>query len=92
MAATIRIVPIAEQGDEELVREGWRKQTTLDEGRLHEVAEAYRALGYDVFVQEFRAEDGCTACFGGGRELGHVWGTVWIRAGGCARRDDELFD
>ena len=92
MATTIKIVPVTEKTEDELTRAGWKKQTTLDEGRLREVAEGYQTLGYEVFVQEFRVGEGCTTCFGTNRELGRIQGTVWIRSGSGARKDDELFD
>ncbi|MCK9283829.1 MAG: hypothetical protein M0P39_06050 [Rhodocyclaceae bacterium] len=90
--ATINIVPIANQSEEELRRAGWKKQTTLEGGRLQEVAEGYRTLGYEVFVEEYRAEEGCTTCFGTGKEMGQIHGTVWIRPGSGKRSDNELFD
>jgi hypothetical protein len=92
MATTINIVPVSSQSDADLVRAGWKKQTTLDEGRLREVADGYIALGYEVFVQEIRTDAGCTACFDTGRELGRSQGTVWIRPGRGERQDNELFD
>lgn len=95
MARTINIVPAAGQEDEALRRAGWQKQTTLDEARLREVAEGYLSLGFEVFVQEYRADEGCTSCFtsDGGHGRSHdIHGTVWIRPGSGRRQDDELFD
>jgi hypothetical protein len=92
MGTVINIKPITCQDDAELIRAGWQKQTTLDEPRLREVAVNYLTLGYEVFVQEFRDEEGCTSCFGTGREMGKIHGTVWIRPGTGVRQDDELFD
>lgn len=88
----INITPVSGRSDADLSRDGWQKQTTLDEGRLHEVAEGYRTLGYEVFVQEFRVGEGCTTCFGANGELGRVQGTVWTRPGAGTRKDNELFD
>lgn len=88
----INIVPVSGRSDTELSKDGWQKQTTLDGGRLHEVAEGYRTLGYEVFVQEFQVGEGCTTCFGSNSELGRVQGTVWTRPGAGARKDNELFD
>jgi hypothetical protein len=92
MGRTIRIAPVSGRSDADLIASDWQKQTTLDEGRLSEVAEGYRVLGYEVFVQEFRLDEGCTSCFGTGHELGRIQGTVWIRPGSGKRKDDELFD
>jgi hypothetical protein len=92
MGTVINIKPITSQDDAELIKAGWQKQTTLDERRLREVAVNYLVLGYEVFVQEFRNEEGCTSCFGTGQEMGNIYGTVWIRPGTGVRQDDELFD
>lgn len=92
MATMIPIRQIKDQSEAELLRQGWRKQTTIGEPRLSEVVESYRALGYEVHVQEFRSEgDGCTSCFDVGQEMGQSYGTVYLRKRDGAAADDELF-
>lgn len=92
MVKSIDIGQVSSQSDDELLRGGWQKRTTLDEGRLLEVVEVYRGLGYEVFVQEFRSEGGCTACFGEAHASGRLQGTVWTRTGSGERRGNKLFD
>lgn len=78
--------------EEELLKEGWSKQTTLDEPRLSEVVDNYRALGYEVHVEPFHDRgDGCTTCFDAGNKMGKICGTVYIRKRGGDPREDELF-
>ena len=78
--------------EDELLKDGWVKQTTIGEPRLSEVVETYRALGYEVHVEEFRSQGGCcTTCFDAGKGMGQVYGTVYIRKCGDGRQDDELF-
>jgi len=92
MARVIPLRPLGDAGEEELIRAGWRKQSTLSEPRLSEVAEGYRSMGYEVHLQPYRAGPGCNTCFDAGEALGQKHATVWIRGGGSARGDDELFD
>ena len=49
---------------EELIHEGWEKQSTYDEPRLSELVETYREIGYEVHLEPFHPEDepGCTDC------------------------------
>lgn len=83
----------------ELLRDGWKKQTTIGEPRLTEIAENYRSLGYEVLVESYRATNdsggGCSTCFEAGDELGQVHGTVYIRkpqgTDAGAVSDDDLF-
>jgi len=77
----------------ELLKEGWIKRTTIGEPRLSELAENYRALGYEVHVEEFRDQGGadCTTCFDAGREMGQVYGTLYIRKRADGPQRDELF-
>ncbi|MBI5908951.1 MAG: hypothetical protein HY848_03215 [Betaproteobacteria bacterium] len=89
---SIKSVP----GDREaqLLQEGWVKQSTLGEPRLAEVVENYKSLGYEVHVEEFRDQgggEGCTTCFDAGKEMGQVYGTVYIRSRGDSAQQDELF-
>jgi hypothetical protein len=92
MGLTIPIRQAKDQTEADLIRHGWQKQTTLEEPRLGEVAEGYRAMGYEVYVQSFQSAEGCNTCFETGAQMGRTYGTVWIRQTGGARLDDELFD
>ncbi len=93
----MRVISIkSAPGDREaqLLREGWVKQSTLGEPRLAEVVENYKSLGYEVHVEEFRDQgggEGCTTCFDAGKEMGQVYGTVYIRSRGDSAQQDELF-
>ncbi len=87
----IPIRSIRDNPEAGLLKEGWSKQTTLDEPRLSEAVDNYRALGYEVHVEPFRdGGDACTACFDAGKEMGKVCGTVYIRKRGGSQ-EDELF-
>jgi len=72
-----------------LEKEGWTKRSILDEPRLCEVAETYRALGLEVKLVPIDPEtvNGCTTCLecDGGR-----YRIVYTRPGEGARED--LFD
>ena len=48
----------------ELIKEGWEKRATYDEGRLAELVEMYQELGYEVFLKSFEPieETGCAEC------------------------------
>lgn len=50
--------------EEQLVKEGWKKQTTYDEPRLSEMVELYKDIGYEVHVEAFVPEEspGCSEC------------------------------
>jgi len=50
--------------DVELTKEGWIKQSTLDEPRLSEVVQTYREIGFEVLLEPFRPEDenSCAEC------------------------------
>ena len=52
--------------------DGWERLSTLSEPRLSEMAENYRALGYEVDVRDVQQAngDGCNTCFDAGREIG----------------------
>lgn len=77
----------------ELLADGWIKQTTIGEPRLSEIVENYRSLGYEVHVIEHVEQtDGCNTCFDAGKEMGQVYGDVYIRQGRKpVPLDDELF-
>ena len=102
-----RVIPIrpvaagaaasAEDLHEQLLREGWRRQTTIGEPRLSELVENYRAMGYEVRVEGYQASvagsdtGGCTTCLDAGQDMGQVIGTVYVRKSDAAQGEDELF-
>ena len=87
-----------------LLEEGWQRQTTIDEPRLSELAENYRALGYEVRIEcesgnsgaaefesecEAAAEAGCNSCFAAAAAQGRGLGTIYIRPGKQCDADAE---
>ncbi|MBW7860587.1 MAG: hypothetical protein KJZ96_14895 [Rhodocyclaceae bacterium] len=81
-----------EQVEERLIAQGWRRQTTIGEPRLSEIAENYRAMGYEVHVEKWQTEgDGCTTCLDEDTATGKVLGTVYTRKSAAAPQEDELF-
>jgi hypothetical protein len=86
-----------------LQQQGWILRTTIGEPRLSEVVENYRAMGYEVHVERFgmtpagagAKSDGesCTVCFDAAdkSQASQVWGSVYVRPGGSADKNDELF-
>ena len=49
-----------------LLADGWEERFSAAGDRLQETAEYYRALGFEVRVEDpadVAAEDGCTTCF-----------------------------
>ena len=74
--------------------DGWELLSTLSEPRLSEMAENYRGLGYEVDIRDVQKVngDGCNTCFDAGREIGQVFGTLYVRRKAAAPQDDELFD
>ncbi len=50
--------------DNELIREGWKKQSTYDEPRLSEMVAMYAKIGFEVLLEPFdpMSEPGCTEC------------------------------
>lgn len=49
--------------EEELKKEGWEKRFTIDEPRLSEMAEQYRELGYEVFLEPVdTSSEECISC------------------------------
>jgi hypothetical protein len=78
--------PTAADGD------GWQRLSTLSEPRLSEMAENYRQLGYQVEVRDVKNTDGgCNTCFDAGREIGQVFGTLYVKRTSTGI-DDPLFD
>ncbi|SPE21112.1 conserved hypothetical protein [Burkholderiales bacterium] len=74
-------------------QDGWARLSTLSEPRLSEMAENYRALGYEVDVRDVqRTDGGCNTCFDAGKEMGQVFGTLYVRRRPGTAPDKELFD
>ncbi len=50
--------------EENLIKQGWQRQSTLDEPRLSEAIDIYKEIGYEVHLEPFHAEDEkeCTEC------------------------------
>jgi len=50
--------------EEQLAKEGWKKQTTYDEPRLSEMVEMYKEIGLEVHLETFIPEQnpGCSDC------------------------------
>ena len=71
-----------EDVEDRLLREGWKRLTTIGEPRLSEIAENYRLMGYEVHVEYFdtgaAGDDGCTTCYEDGA-ASQEWGTVYVR-------------
>ena len=88
-----------------LQQQGWVLRTTIGEPRLSEVVENYRAMGYEVHVEQFgnaKADSGakksddaesCTVCFDAAdrSQASQVWGSVYVRRGQSPDKNDELF-
>jgi hypothetical protein len=50
---------------EELEKEGWKRQFTADEPRLSEAVEEYQALGFEVLLETLNPRElsgECTSC------------------------------
>lgn len=71
-----------------LLAEGWLRQTTIAEPRLSELAENYRALGYEVKILRDGVMDGCGVCYAGGGAPGTV-GTLYLRSGSSEAGVDD---
>jgi hypothetical protein len=97
MATTKRVIPIAQaktvSPEDALLRDGWKRQTTIGEPRLSEIVKNYKAMGFEVHVEEYKV---------GRRGLQHLlrrrpgngmsYGTVYVRKSAGAGPDDELFE
>ena len=97
MAQARRVIPIVQakavSPEEALLKDGWLRQTTIGEPRLSEIVGNYKAMGFEVHVEEFKAEgDGCNTCFDAGQEMGFMYGTVYVRKCSEPAGDDELFE
>ena len=97
-----RVIPIAQakvvSPEDALLKDGWVRQTTIGEPRLSEIVHNYKAMGFEVHVEEFKTEgtgsEGCNTCFDAGQEMGFMYGTVYVRKRGEPAGNDidnELF-
>ena len=77
-----------------LLDEGWEERFSASGSRLHETADFYRSLGYEVRIEEVvdvAAEGSCTTCFVEPTADGPT-GVIFTRAGARAQLDEaELF-
>ena len=50
--------------EEQLAKDGWKKQTTYDEPRLSEMVEMYEEIGHEVHLEPFIPNEnpGCSEC------------------------------
>jgi len=91
-----KVIPIAVAAGTSQARgdDGWRALSTLSEPRLSEMAENYRALGYQVQirdVQKSQETGGCSVCLDAGEEMGRTYGTLYVRRDPGEPGVDELF-
>ena len=92
--ATGRVIPIkqlatgpaavADDVHARLERTGFMRMMVMGEPRLSELVEKYKALGYEVEVVPFTAEEaggeaGCNTGFGAGGETSQSYGTIYVR-------------
>ncbi len=63
---------------EELVRQGWQKQTTYDEPRLSEMVDLYEETGFEVLLEPFNPDDepGCVECM---KAVPEFYKTIYTR-------------
>jgi len=89
-----KVIPIAVGRAAPAADDGWQRLSTLAEPRLTEMAQNYRALGYQVEIREVQKSQSsnCTTCFESGQSMGRVYGTLYIRRAGNERADNELFE
>jgi len=65
-----------------LANEGWIARSTIDEPRLSELAQTYKAIGYEVkiiYSNTPSLSDDCTICFDELTASNKDWGTVYVR-------------
>ncbi|MGQ0711662.1 MAG: hypothetical protein ACT4NV_18160 [Rhodoferax sp.] len=83
-----------------LAQQGWVLRTTIGEPRLSEVAENYRAMGYEVHVEYLAPAphihtadaSACTTCFDADPQgQSQRWGSVYVRAAQARTLNDELY-
>jgi hypothetical protein len=97
MAEKRVFIPIAQAKvvtpEDQLLKDGWVRQTIIGEPRLSEIVQNYKAMGFEVHVEEFKTEgdSGCTTCFDAGQGMGFMYGTVYVRKRSEPAGEDELF-
>ena len=70
--------------------DGWEKMSTLSEPRLSEMAENYRAIGFEIEVREVQRSEGeCNVCFDEDNIGSQVFGTIFVRRKGIASQDKD---
>ncbi|HXY22244.1 MAG TPA: hypothetical protein VEI29_06145, partial [Burkholderiaceae bacterium] len=59
-----------------------------------EMAQNYRALGYEVQIREVQKTQAtdCTTCLDAGELLGRVYGTLYVRRAENGPAGEELFE
>ena len=89
-----KVIPIAVSLGAPTPDEGWQRLTTLAEPRLSEMAQNYRALGYEVQIREVQKTQAtdCTTCLDAGEALGRVYGTLYVRRAENGPAGEELFE
>ncbi|MBK8758849.1 MAG: hypothetical protein IPM03_00015 [Sulfuritalea sp.] len=97
MATTKRVIPIAQaktvSPEDALLRDGWKRQTTIGEPRLSEIVKNYQTMGFEVHVEEYKVEGMvATPVSTPARKWGMSYGTVYVRKSADAAPDDELFE
>jgi len=67
---------------EELTRQGWKRQTIYDEPRLSEMADMYREIGLEVHLEPFHADEepACTGCM---EVMPELYKTIYTRKKPC---------
>ena len=73
--------------EQDLLRQGWEKQTTYDEPRLSEMAEMYAELGFEVHLEPFDPADqpDCAECM---RRHPERYKTIYVRT--ATQKGDKL--
>jgi hypothetical protein len=94
IVATGRVIPIkqlatgpaaiAEDTHARLERTGFMRMMVMGEPRLSQLVEKYKALGYEVEVVPFMAEEaggeaGCDTGLDAGGETSQIHGTIYVR-------------
>lgn len=85
-----------------LAQDGWVLRTTIGEPRLSEVAENYRAMGYEVHIEllapapvatkKATDDETCTTCFDADASgSSQVWGSVYVCPGPPKKLNDDLY-
>jgi hypothetical protein len=64
--------------EEQLAKDGWKKQITYDEPRLSEMVEMYEEIGLEVHLEPFIPDEnpGCSECM---KISPHKYRTIYTR-------------